>query len=442
MDIKSKINKVTCTFLDPELENEYKKSEWTREKSKTAYIMLSLAFLATIGLIIEFGTQTRWESMGIEYSPPIALMGNWLIFSHFVNISLYLYVLFSSDEFKFKYADKIASLTLSNVFIFVSLRALFSPAERYLPESMSLYFYPVWPLFTVVLICAVMKFKFNHLLIIICCIFFPALYPFVVKGGAGLVDTLGFVIFPAIYLIFTVYQSQIKSRISFYYENLLSKGLRKYFGESLTNQLIKDEGKINAETRWVTISFTDINKYSTIIEKMSPEIAVKFLNEYFTRMHKVIKKYNGVILNYIGDSIMVIYGAPDNIKNHEISALKAAIEMKSELKELNDSWNKNEFSRYWKNIGIDEVTCRTGLHCGNLIIGNMGSDDLLQYSAIGDVVNIAARLETVNKEFSTEIAISEEIYATLTDEFIKIAKLEGEINLKGRSQKTNVYSIN
>ena len=175
---------------------------------------------------------------------------------------------------------------------------------------------------------------------------------------------------------------------------------------------------------------------------MSPEIAVKFLNEYFTRMHKVIKKYNGVILNYIGDSIMVIYGAPNNIKNHEISALKAAIEMKSELKELNESWNKNEFSRYWKNIGIDEVTCRTGLHCGNLIIGNMGSDDLLQYSAIGDVVNIAARLETVNKEFSTEIAISEEIYATLTDEFINKAKLEGEINLKGRSQKTNVYSIN
>ena len=73
--------------------------------------------------------------------------------------------------------------------------------------------------------------------------------------------------------------------------------------------------------------------------------------------------------------------------------------MKSELKELNESWNKNEFSRYWKNIGIDEVTCRTGLHCGNLIIGNMGSDDLLQYSAIGDVVNIAARLESAAKQY-------------------------------------------
>ena len=110
MDIKSKINKVTCTFLDPELENEYKKSEWTREKSKITYIMIALAFLATIGLILEFGTQARWESMGIEYTSTIALMGNWLTFSHFVHISLYILVLFSGDEFKFKYADKIAPL--------------------------------------------------------------------------------------------------------------------------------------------------------------------------------------------------------------------------------------------------------------------------------------------------------------------------------------------
>jgi adenylate cyclase len=242
-------------------------------------------------------------------------------------------------------------------------------------------------------------------------------------------------------LLFTVYQDKIKSRISFYYENLLSKGLRKYFGESLTKQLIKDEGKINAETRWVTISFTDMNKYSTIIEKMSPDIAVQFLNEYFTTLHKVIKKYNGVILNYIGDSVMVIYGAPEPQKDHEILALKTALEMREELKALNQKWNDDKFSRYWKNIGIDEVTCRTGLHCGNLTIGNMGSDDLLQYSAIGDVVNIAARLETVNKEFSTEISMSEEIYASLTEEFTQKAKLQGEINLKGRTKKTNVYSI-
>ncbi|MAP67857.1 MAG: hypothetical protein CMF80_09245 [Candidatus Marinimicrobia bacterium] len=441
MDIRHKINKITGTFLDSKLENEFKIAEWSRDKSKLNYIMIALIFLAIIALFLEFGTKSRWESSGLVYTPVFVIIGNWLIFSHFFDIILYLLVLFSSEQNKFKYGDKVASFTLSNIFIFVNIRALLSPAERFLPETMNLYFYPVYPLFIVVLICAVMKVKYNYLIIIIILTFTPALYPFVVKGGAGYVDTIGFVLFPAFYLLFTVYQDKIKSRISFYYENLLSKGLRKYFGESLTKQLIKDEGKINAETRWVTISFTDMNKYSTIIEKMSPDIAVQFLNEYFTTLHKVIKKYNGVILNYIGDSVMVIYGAPEPQKDHEILALKTALEMREELKALNQKWNDDKFSRYWKNIGIDEVTCRTGLHCGNLTIGNMGSDDLLQYSAIGDVVNIAARLETVNKEFSTEISMSEEIYASLTEEFTQKAKLQGEINLKGRTKKTNVYSI-
>ena len=140
--IKSKINKVTCTFLDTELENEYKKSEWNREKSKTTYIMIALAFLATIGLILEFGTQARWESMGIEYSPPIALMGNWLTFSHFLHISLYLYVLFASDEFKFKYAEKISSLNLSNIINLpidsISVKATTSEGLGIIGENMAI----------------------------------------------------------------------------------------------------------------------------------------------------------------------------------------------------------------------------------------------------------------------------------------------------------------
>ena len=441
MDIKSKINKITCTFIDSDLEKEYKRSEWIREKSKFTYIMIALTCIGILALAIESGTKARWESTGLVYTPLIEFIGGWLIFTHIFDIGLYLFILFADDDKQYKYGDKIASISLANIFIFVNLRALLSPAERFLPETMNLYFYPVYPLFIVVLICAVMKVKFNHLIVILLFTFIPALYPFIFKGGAQAVDTLAFVVFPAFYLVFTVYQSQIKSRISFYYENLLSKGLRKYFGDSLTEQLIKNEGKINAETSWVTISFTDMNKYSTIIEKMSPEIAVEFLNEYFTTLHEVIKKYNGVILNYVGDSVMVIYGAPEQQKNHEIYAVKAALDMREKLKELNQKWNKNEFSRYWKNIGIDDVTCRTGLHCGNLIIGNMGSNDLLQYSAIGDVVNIASRLEVINKEFGSNIAISEEVYASLTKEFSSKAKLEGEIVLKGRSKKTNVYSL-
>ena len=102
---------------------------------------------------------------------------------------------------------------------------------------------------------------------------------------------------------------------------------------------------------------------------------------------------------------------------------------------------KDGWSRDWKNRGINYVDRRTGRHCGNLIVGNIGSDKLIQYSAIGDVVNIAARLETINKEFETNIAISEEVRTALNQQLISQTNLVGELNLKGRTEKTNVYSI-
>ena len=174
---------------------------------------------------------------------------------------------------------------------------------------------------------------------------------------------------------------------------------------------------------------------------MSPKIAVDFLNEYYTVIHNVIIRYNGMVLNYVGDSVMVIYGAPKTTENHEEQAVLAAIDIRKELSKLNDKWEKNGFSRYWKNRVINYVDCRTGIHCGNLFVGNIGSDKLIQYSAIGDVVNIAARLETINKEFETNIAISEEVRTALNQQLISQTNLVGELNLKGRTEKTNVYSI-
>ena len=124
MDIRHKINKITGTFLDSKLENEFKIAEWSRDKSKLNYIMIALIFLAIIALFLEFGAKSRWESSGLVYTPVFVIIGNWLIFSHFFDIILYLLVLFSSEEKKFKYGDKVASFTLSNIFIFVNIRAL------------------------------------------------------------------------------------------------------------------------------------------------------------------------------------------------------------------------------------------------------------------------------------------------------------------------------
>jgi adenylate cyclase len=217
--------------------------------------------------------------------------------------------------------------------------------------------------------------------------------------------------------------------------------LKRYFGDVLSDKIIKDDGAIIGETKWVTICFTDISSYSTIVEYMSPAVAVEFLNQYFNSMHKIIEKHHGQILNYIGDSIMIVFGAPNNLKNHEVISVHCALDMRDELKNLNQVWDKSELSRYWKNHGINHIKARIGLHTGNVIAGNIGSEKMLQYSTIGDVVNVASRLEQANKNFKTEICMSQEIHTALTKELIDKSKFAGEIKLKGRDTSSKVFTI-
>ena len=138
---------------------------------------------------------------------------------------------------------------------------------------------------------------------------------------------------------------------------------------------------------------------------------------------------------------MVVFGAPEKLKNHENQAVKCSLKMKEMLNDLNKEWDDNETSRYWKNHGINSITMRIGIHTGSVIAGNVGSQEMLQYSTIGDTVNVASRLEQANKDYNTDISLSHEIYTSLTKELHDQASLSGEIILKGRTSPTKVYSI-
>ena len=109
--------------------------------------------------------------------------------------------------------------------------------------------------------------------------------------------------------------------------------------------------------------------------------------------------------------------------------------------EMNQKWDETEFSRYWKNNGIDKIKARTGIHTRSVIAGNIGSERMLQYSTIGDVVNVAARLEQANKESDTEILITQEMYTTLTKDLHTLCEYKKEPNLKGRDNPTKLYSL-
>ena len=123
-------------------------------------------------------------------------------------------------------------------------------------------------------------------------------------------------------------------------EKLMQTTLKRYFGDELSEKIISQEGELEGENRWVSILFTDISDYSTITENMAPEVALEFLNEYFSEMHNVIKEFNGQILNYIGDSIMVVFGAPNKLRGHENKAIECSLKMREKLAQLNQSWEK------------------------------------------------------------------------------------------------------
>ncbi len=422
-----RINKFSCRFEDKSIEEEYLKYRWNKIWKN---IKILLYVDTSFGLII------RIDDIFIQ-----GVGKNIFYLSyHFFSILLFILFLFSSDDKKRKYHQEYFLITAigfmnCGAWTYYFSNSQFPVGAGVLPIMLMLYLI-VYP------------FHFINGLLTIT----GTTIPFVIlllSRGDILLDQLSYLLFlPSIFLIVNKRNREIDFRRDFFQDKtlkanrqLMQKTLKRYFGEALTEKILVNEGDLKGDNIWVSLSFTDISSYSTIIEHMSPETAVKFLNQYFSSMHDIIEKYNGQIINYIGDSVMVVFGAPKKLDDHEILAVRCAIGMREKLMELNQTWDENEFSRYWKNHGIDKITARTGIHTGSVIAGNIGSDRMLQYSTIGDTVNVASRLEQRNKDFSTEILFSHEIYSSLTKDLYDKANYQGEINLKGRDTKTRTYSI-
>ena len=421
------INRLTCRFDDKILEKEYLTHSWSNTWKN---IKILLCVDVSIGFII------RADDIFVQ-----GVGANLYYLSyHLFSILLLILFLFTSNDNKRRYHQAyflISAIGFMNcgAWTYYFSDVTFPVGAGVLPILLMLYLI-VYP------------FHFINGLIAMIGTSIPFVILLVSQGNMSL-DQLPYLLFiPSIFLVANKRNREIDFRRDFYQRKkieanrqLMQQTLKRYFGETLTEKILDNEGDLKGDNIWVSISFTDISSYSTIIEHMSPETAVKFLNEYFSAMHDVIEKHNGQIINYIGDSVMVVFGAPRKLEDHELLSVRCAIEMREKLNELNQKWDANEFSRYWKNHGIDSITARTGIHTGSVIAGNIGSNRMLQYSTIGDTVNVASRLEQRNKEFSTDILFSHEIYTSLTKDLYNQAKYQGEISLKGRDTKTRTYSI-
>ena len=422
--MKNKINLLTCKFEDKELEKKYQEVKWTNVSSFYNNVLKFFLFI------------------GITYLLSLYLRNNLdikTVLSPLVQVLIPIFLLLRNEDFRRKYAERfMLFLPVINMSLFH-----FLDFER----LSNLPHIAILPIFHSVIWTSLFPFNFINSVI---AAGVPFLTSFFVLVNFELSIPLIMVIYftPLALLIFNKRKSEINARETFCKsitidENrkLMHKTLNRYFGDTLSEKIILNNGELKGESKWVTILFADLNSYSTITENMSPDVALKFLNEFFTKMNEEIKKFGGHPLNYIGDSVMVVFGAPTSVEDHENKALECSLKMIDALKELNEEWDSTEFSRFWKNNGIETIKMRIGIHAGNVIVGNLGSKEMLQYSTIGDVVNVASRLEQSNKDYDTEIAFSHKIYISLTKKLYERAIISGEIKLKGRSSPTKVYSI-
>lgn len=188
--------------------------------------------------------------------------------------------------------------------------------------------------------------------------------------------------------------------------------------------------KVGGELRRLTIVFTDIRDFTALSEAMQPKDTMLFLSEYFQVITKIIHSHHGSVDKYLGDGSLAFWGAPLDDSNHELHACQAIIEISSALKMLNEKWHSEN---------KPEVFTRIGVNSGPVIIGNVGSDDKLNYTAIGDSVNLASRLESLNKDYNTNIMLSEFTYQKVKNHF-KFRLLD-KVAVRGKKQGVYIYEL-
>ncbi len=248
--------------------------------------------------------------------------------------------------------------------------------------------------------------------------------------GLGLILSLSYVLMASLVAIVV-----INAR---YYVNELGQKaqIRDAFGQYLSPKvvadLVKDPGKLTlgGDERDMTAFFSDIAGFSSFSEAMTPQELVLVLNEYLTRMCNIIIESDGTVDKFEGDLIMAFWGAPTVQADHAARACFAAIDQTKALAELRDEWLEQ---------GRPAIRVRMGINSGSMVVGNMGSAQRMDYTIMGDAVNLASRLEGANKMYDTYLMISESTYERCASE-VDVRELD-TIRVVGKSDPVTVYEL-
>jgi len=205
-----------------------------------------------------------------------------------------------------------------------------------------------------------------------------------------------------------------------------------YVPEAVVDEIIKDPAKLTlgGERKDISVLFSDIAGFTTFSENLTPEELVHVLNEYLTAMTEVVFAHRGLLDKYIGDAIMAVYGAPLPQPDHHLKACLTALDMMSELKIL---------QKKWEGEGKQKLEIRIGVNSGFAAVGNMGSEKRFDYTVMGDNVNLASRLEGINKIYGTNIIISESTYEHVYQEIL--CRELDLVRVKGKTKPVKIYEV-
>ena len=221
-----------------------------------------------------------------------------------------------------------------------------------------------------------------------------------------------------------------------------NRNIATYLPQGLVDRLrgTQQAPRLGGTKREVTVLFTDLRSYSTISEHLDPDDVIRLLNDCFGALVGDVQAHGGTVLEFLGDGMLAVFGAPGHQPDHAPQAVRCAQAMVRSLEQLNDTWALTGRDRLWTEQGIAEVGFRAGIHTGTVVAGNLGTERHMKYTIVGDAVNLAARLEQLNKELGTTIALSAETRSRLPADLQAWVEPMGAHVVKGREQPVTVYT--
>lgn len=230
------------------------------------------------------------------------------------------------------------------------------------------------------------------------------------------------------YFVATAYHFIVERR----QKNVIKSMFSQYVSTSVVDQIVTNPGivSLGGEKKNLTVLFTDIADFTSVAEAEQPEIIVAYLNTYLDEMAKIIFSLEGTVDKYIGDSIMAFWGAPVDLPNHAQLACRAALEQQKRLQKMRSGIEGGK---------LPAIFARTGINTGDMVVGNIGGSQRFDYTVIGDSVNIASRLEGANKEYGTDIIISEHTFDIVKNDFF--TRELDFLLIRGRSKPLRVYEL-